>query len=156
MQPILNHVAWVVDDQEKVADFLCTYFECEIGERRTIEGPWADELAQMPGVKAYYLPAICPQTSTNIAILKFIKPPSASNSSVDELNLKGFRHIGFLVEDIDEKTAQLRAGGYKFFSNPVTAEGFNSQTVYFWGPEKAVIQLTQSTLAAPPPDPAKG
>ncbi|MEP4197883.1 MAG: VOC family protein [Aliishimia sp.] len=151
MEPMLNHVAWVVEDQDAVADFLRTYFDCQIGDKSVIEGPWAEELAQMPGVKVFYQPAISKSTDTRIAILKFVSPHPDENPHVDELNLKGFRHIGFLVSDIDQKTADLRAGGYKFFSNPVDAKGFHSSTVYFWGPENAVIQLTEADLATPPP-----
>lgn len=154
MQPMMNHIAWVADDQEGVADFLRTYFDCEIGERRLIEGAWADELAQMKNVKTYYLPAVSQGTSTRIAILKFVNPEPIENPGVDELNRKGLRHFGFLVEDIAAKTAELKAGGYKFFSDVVTAEGFDSQTVYLWGPENVVIQLTESMLAAPPPPPS--
>lgn len=150
MQPMLNHLAWVVDDQEGAADFLRTYFDCEIGERAVIEGDWADELSQMKDVKVYYLPAVSKGTATRIAILKFEHPCPEQNDRVSELNLKGFRHIGFLVEDIASKVADLKAGGYKFFSDVVTAQGFNSQTVYFYGPEGVVVQLTESFLATPP------
>lgn len=151
MQPFLNHVAWVVEDQQAAAEFLTTYFDCEAGERRVIEGPWADELAQIKNVKVYYLPVVSKNTSTRIAVLKFVNPPSAENDKVSELYLKGFRHIGFLVEDIAEKTADLKAGGYKFLSDVVTAEGFESKTVYFWGPENVVVQLTESLMASKPP-----
>jgi hypothetical protein len=148
---MLNHVAWVVEDQDGAVNFLVTYFACEAGPKASIEGPWADELSRIKGVKVTYVPVVSQQTATRIAVLKFETPPSADNKSVAELYLKGFRHIGFLVEDIDEMTARLKAGGYKFFSDVVTATGFRSRTVYFWGPEDVVIQLTESLEAAPPP-----
>lgn len=151
MEPMLNHVAWVVEDQDAVADFFRTYFDCEVGEKSVIQGAWADELAQMKNVKTIYQPVKSKNTDTAIALLKFETPPSAANQSVDELNLKGLRHIGFLVEDIAEKVADLKNGGFKFFSDPVEAEGFHSKTVYFWGPENVVVQLTESEMATPPP-----
>lgn len=151
MQPMMNHIAWVTDDQEGVANFLRTYFDCEIGERRTIEGAWADELAQMKNCKVYYLPAVCQGTATRIAILKFINPEPINNPDVSELNRKGLRHFGFLVEDIAAKVSQLKSGGYEFLSDVVTAEGFESQTVYFRGPENVIVQLTESMMATPPP-----
>lgn len=151
MQPMMNHIAWVADDQEGVANFLRTYFDCEIGERRTIEGAWADELAQMKNCKVYYLPAVSQGTATRIAILKFLTPDMISNPDVGELNRKGLRHFGFLVEDIAAKTSQLKSGGYEFLSDVVTAKGFESKTVYLRGPENVIIQLTQSMMAAPPP-----
>jgi len=151
MEPMFNHVAWVVEDQDAAGDFLRTYFDCEIGQKAVIEGAWADELAQMKNCKVFYQPAVSKNTSTRIALLKFVNPCPIDNPDVAELNRKGFRHIGFLVEDIADKTADLKAGGYKFISDVVTAEGFESKTVYFWGPEQVVIQLSESLMEAPPP-----
>jgi hypothetical protein len=148
---MLNHVAWVVEDQAGAIDFLKTYFDCEPGPKRIITGPWAEELAQIKGVYVTYVGVVSKNTATRIAVLKFDTPPSANNKDVAKLNLKGFRHIGFLVEDIDQKTADLKSGGYEFFSDVVEVKEFEAKTVYFWGPEGVVIQLTESMLADPPP-----
>lgn len=83
-------------------------------------------------------------------MLKFVDPDSEDNPPVDELNLMGLRHFGFLVDDIEAKKAELEDAGYVFFSNVVTVDAFSSRTVYFWGPENVVIQLTEPMN--PPPD----
>ena len=77
-------------------------------------------------------------------MLKFEAPPSADNPDVAELFLKGIRHIGFLVDDIDAKVAELKSAGFRFFSDVVTVDAFKSKTVYFWGPEGIAIQLSQA------------
>ncbi|WP_428646027.1 VOC family protein [Roseibium sp.] len=143
MASFLNHVAWVVEDQQAAINFLVTHFGCEAGPPRVISGAWAEELAQIKGVHVTYVGVTSPGTETRIALLKFVTPPSEPNNSVDVLYLKGFRHIGFLVDDIDAKKSELEAAGFKFFSDVVTVDSFNSRTVYFRGPERVVVQLTE-------------
>lgn len=148
MTSFFNHVAWIVDDQDAAVAFLEKHFGCKAGGKAVIEGPWADELAQMQGVKVIYQGVASPGTETAIAVLRFENPSPLENNAVGDLNMKGFRHIGFLVDDIEGKTAELKAAGYRFFGDIVTAPGFNSRTVYFYGPEGVVMQLSQSTKPA--------
>jgi catechol 2,3-dioxygenase-like lactoylglutathione lyase family enzyme len=152
MQPMLNHVAWVVQNEEAAIAFLETYFSCKAGETMTLQGAWADELAQIKGVKVSFTPMSSPGTATHIAVLKFEHPPSATNDSVAKLYVEGFRHIGFLVEDIDSSVARLKSDGYRFLSDVVTVPGLTeSRTVYLSGPESVVVQLTELVGSMPPP-----
>lgn len=148
MTPFFNHVAWIVDDQDAAVAFLEKHFECEAGPKAVIDGPWADELAQMKNVRVIYQGVASPGTQSRIAVLRFETPPPLQNNSVGVLNMKGFRHIGFMVDDIDGKTAELKAAGYQFFGDIVTAPGFDSRTVYFYGPEGVIMQLSQSTKSS--------
>ena len=60
----------------------------------------------------------------------------------------GYRHIGFVVPDIDDLYRRLKAN-WRFFSAPVLVSSMNLKTVYFVGPEQIIIQLIQP-LSAPP------
>lgn len=140
----LNHVAWVVDDLQLTSNFLVAHFDFKAGQKHQIKGAWADQLSGMKGVIAYNIPMVNEYTSTKIELLKFDNPPNLKSAEVDRLNLQGFRHIGFAVDDIHQKTKELMNAGYKFFSDVVTSDEFHVMSVYLWGPEDVVLQLSQS------------
>ncbi len=60
-------------------------------------------------------------------------------------NIQGYRHIGFVVDDIEAKTTDLQGEGYEFLSEPQFVKEMNVTTVYFIGPEGILIQLTQKS-----------
>jgi len=64
--------------------------------------------------------------------------------SPDDLQ-KGFRHIGFKVDRLDERAELLKAGGAEFKLDPLDAEG-NVRICFFYDPDGTLLELIQGDL----------
>jgi catechol 2,3-dioxygenase-like lactoylglutathione lyase family enzyme len=58
---------------------------------------------------------------------------------------KGFRHIGFKVDRIDERAAVLKAAGVEFKLDPLDAEG-KVRICFFYDPDGTLLELIQGDL----------
>ncbi|MET9272233.1 VOC family protein [Kribbella sp. NPDC003557] len=67
-----------------------------------------------------------------------------STWSPDDLQ-KGFRHIGFKVDRLDERAATLQAGGVEFKLDPLDAEG-NVRICFFYDPDGTLLEMIQGDL----------
>jgi catechol 2,3-dioxygenase-like lactoylglutathione lyase family enzyme len=67
-----------------------------------------------------------------------------STWSPDDLQ-KGFRHIGFKVDRLDERAETLKAGGVEFKLDPLDAEG-NVRICFFYDPDGTLLELIQGDL----------
>jgi catechol 2,3-dioxygenase-like lactoylglutathione lyase family enzyme len=62
-------------------------------------------------------------------------------------NMIGYRHIAFIVDDLDKSFEILKGNGVEFFSEPITVsepesvKGF--RFVYFRDPEGNIIELNK-------------
>jgi catechol 2,3-dioxygenase-like lactoylglutathione lyase family enzyme len=143
----INHLNIITRDLDSVTEFFEENFGFKAGPRTTLKGAWLDELTGFPDAHAEFVPLTPPDKCANatvIALATYVNPPSPEPSPSDAvLNVPGYRHIGFDVDDIDAVHEKLKAD-WKFFSPPVLVEAMNIKTVYFLGPENIVIQLTQS------------
>jgi catechol 2,3-dioxygenase-like lactoylglutathione lyase family enzyme len=64
--------------------------------------------------------------------------------SPDDLQ-KGFRHIGFKVDRIDERAGVLKAAGIEFKLDPLDAEG-KVRICFFYDPDGTLLELIQGDL----------
>ncbi|WP_327634449.1 VOC family protein [Kribbella sp. NBC_00482] len=67
-----------------------------------------------------------------------------STWSPDDLQ-KGFRHIGFKVDRIDERAGVLKDAGVEFKLDPLDAEG-NVRICFFYDPDGTLLELIQGDL----------
>lgn len=143
--PVFSHIAWVVGDLDVTKDFLAKHFGFTASKPHHINGEWADKLACMKNVNAYNITMSHPEHAgaTTIELLKFDHPSNLKSAEVDRLNLQGFRHIGFRVEDINAKAQELRDAGFDV-PEAIACTPFNLYSLYFNGPESTVIQLSQA------------
>jgi catechol 2,3-dioxygenase-like lactoylglutathione lyase family enzyme len=144
----INHINIVVEDLEATAAFFVNNFGFTAGPQTALTGPWVDQLTGYKEAAAAYIPLHPPAGSTSSAfeILKYITPASPPLRQPPGLDVLGFRHVGFNVDDIDAMVTSLTAQGYKFFSEPVLVPEMNLRTVYFYGPEQIILQLTEVLL----------
>jgi catechol 2,3-dioxygenase-like lactoylglutathione lyase family enzyme len=70
--------------------------------------------------------------------------PDQSSWLSDDLQ-KGFRHIGFKVDRVDERAAVLKAAGVEFRLDPLDAEG-NVRICFFYDPDGTCLELIQGDL----------
>lgn len=67
-----------------------------------------------------------------------------STWSPDDLQ-KGFRHLGFKVDRIDERAAVLKDAGVEFKLDPLDAEG-NVRICFFYDPDGTLLEMIQGDL----------
>lgn len=67
-----------------------------------------------------------------------------STWSPDDLQ-KGFRHLGFKVDRIDERAAVLKAAGVEFKLEPLDAEG-KVRICFFYDPDGTLLEMIQGDL----------
>lgn len=144
----IGHINIVVEDLQAAADFFVKNFAFTAGPAKKLTGAWVDQLTGYTNAAAVYIPMIPPQGSSGTAfeLLTYLNPKSPPPAPPPPLNVQGFRHVGFNVADIDGMVAQLKAQGVQFFSDVVTVTEMNVKTVYFYGPEQIILQLTQSLV----------
>jgi catechol 2,3-dioxygenase-like lactoylglutathione lyase family enzyme len=145
----IGHVNIVVKDLKKTADFFVKNFGFTAGKPVKLQGPWVDQLTGYKNASARYMPVSSPVSGgTAFNILKYITPPSPPLKRPPGPNVLGYRHVGFNVTGIDAMVAKLKAQGYKFFSGVVLVTEMNLKTVYFYGPERIIVQLIQPLKGA--------
>lgn len=67
-----------------------------------------------------------------------------STWSPDDLQ-KGFRHLGFKVDRIDERAGVLKDAGVEFKLDPLDAEG-NVRICFFYDPDGTLLEMIQGDL----------
>jgi catechol 2,3-dioxygenase-like lactoylglutathione lyase family enzyme len=67
-----------------------------------------------------------------------------STWSPDDLQ-RGFRHVGFKVDRIDERAGELKDAGVEFKLDPLDAEG-NVRICFFYDPDGTLLELIQGDL----------
>ena len=148
---VINHLNIVTLDLDRTAAFFVDNFGFVAGPKEVLKGPWVSELTGYPDAEAVYLP-LTPGSggpgATRIELLTYVRPASPPpDHDATHLNLPGYRHIAFVVADIDACYQRLRRN-YRFFSPPVLVESKQLKTVYLVGPERIIVQLLQPL---PPP-----
>lgn len=76
--------------------------------------------------------------------LRRAERPADSTWSTDDL-VKGFRHLGFKVAEIDPLVERLREAGVPFHLDPIEAEG-GVRITFFYAPEGTLLELVQRDL----------
>lgn len=142
---LLGHINIVVTDLLAARDFFVKNFDLTAGDAKLLEGPWVDALNGQKNIKAEYIPLSNANSTTNIELLKFYKPDSPGYEQRGYPMALGYRHIGFMVDNITDMVASLKQQPEveRFLSEVQTVPSFGVKTVYFIGPDGVLIQLTQ-------------
>jgi catechol 2,3-dioxygenase-like lactoylglutathione lyase family enzyme len=67
-----------------------------------------------------------------------------SNWTTDDLQ-RGFRHVGFKVDDVDARAERLRAAGVRFHLEPLNAVG-GVRITFFQDPNGMMLELVQGNI----------
>lgn len=76
--------------------------------------------------------------------LRHVTHPDVSTWATDDL-VKGFRHVGFKVAEVDNLVTELKAAGVPFHLDPIEAEG-GVRITFFYAPEGTLLELVQREL----------
>ncbi len=144
MTSTLGHINIVTDDVQGTADFFVRNFDFKAGALAKLSAHWVSVLTRLPDASAEFIPLTSETEKVRIEVLQYIHPTSPPESPGTGVpNITGYRHIGFVVDDIDAKTADLKSQGFEFLSEPQTVADRNIRIVYFIGPEGILIELSQ-------------
>jgi catechol 2,3-dioxygenase-like lactoylglutathione lyase family enzyme len=88
--------------------------------------------------------AVLDAVSATIELRAAAKPADQSTWISDDLQ-KGFRHIGFKVDRLDERADVLKAAGVPFHLDPLDAEG-EVRICFFYDPDGTLLEMVQGDL----------
>ena len=139
------HTNLIADDWKRLRDFYIEVFQCEpISSERDHHGPHIDKLTAMPGARIQgrhlRLPGHGPNGPT-IEIFQYEKNAPAPSK---RLNVPGFAHLAFEVEDVDATRAEIKKRGGQDVGELVTIDiaGAGRLTlIYMADPEGNIVEL---------------
>ncbi len=100
-----------------------------------MEGPWVDRIVALEGVQSEIAVMRTPDGHSRIELDKFHSPKAIRTQAEDvPVNTLGIRRLMFAVDDLDEVTDRLLAGGATLVGEVVDYEGMY-KLCYIRGPE---------------------
>ena len=107
----MDNVLIVVDDLEAAKAFFAE-LGMELDGETQVEGPWADRVVGLEGVRADIAMMVTPDGHGRVELSRF-HTPAAVRTEPDPApsNALGMRRIMFSVDDVDDTVARLREHG---------------------------------------------
>ena len=142
---ILNpdHVTIAVADAGPAIEFFAL-FGFKKGHVATIDGGPPARYMGMPGMKAQHITLVLQGANPHfeIQLLEF-DPPTGTDPGAHPTNLRqrGFNHLAFRVDDIEEVTTYLLANGVNMLSDEM--DYISRRLRLFEGPEGITLELVQ-------------
>jgi catechol 2,3-dioxygenase-like lactoylglutathione lyase family enzyme len=137
----MEHVGIVVDDLAAAIDFFV-----ELGLERqgeaSVEGEWVDRVVGLDGVQAEIAMLRTPDGHGRVELAKFRAPAGQDGDESPPANAPGIRHIAFLVEDIDEVVARLKARGAELVGELEQYKDIY-RLCYVRGPAGIIVELAE-------------
>lgn len=139
----MDNVLIVVEDMEAVTAFFVE-MGMEVTGRTTVEGPWADSVVGLSGIRADITMLRTPDGHGRVELSRFHTPPAVRFGPVDApSNTLGLRRIMFAVDDVDGTVERLR----RLHGAELVGEIAQYQDMYrlcfLRGPEGIVVGLAQ-------------
>ena len=111
MKTIVRHTGIVVQDLDEAVKFWTEVFGFEVVNSLLEEGPFIENLLNLPKVKVHTVKLACEGYSM-IELLKFVNN-SGGNKWLGTVATTGITHIALTVENIDAITRKLGQYGFK-------------------------------------------
>ena len=137
----MEHVGIVVDDLAAATDFF-TALGLEVEGETSVEGPLVDRINGLDGVKADVVMLEAPDGGSKLELAKYNSPPNEAEGRRAPANTPGIRHILFVVDDIEESLAALRAHGGELVGELVNYED-SYMLCYVRGPAGIIVELAE-------------
>ena len=138
----LDHVSVIVDDLPAAIAFFTTLGMTLEGEI-PVEGPWVDRLNALEGVQVDIALMRTPDGHGKVELTKFRNPELVKvEPAIAPTNTLGLRQIMFVVEDLDDTVARLRAGGVELIGEVVQYED-KYKLCYVRGPAGIIVALSE-------------
>ncbi len=138
----MDNVLIVVDDLEAAKAFFAE-LGMELEGETQVEGPWADRVVGLDGVRADIAMMRTPDGHGRVELSKFHAPPAVRAEPEDApANALGLRRIMFAVDDIDDVVTRLRKHGAELVDEIAQYED-SYRLCFLRGPEGIVIGLAE-------------
>jgi catechol 2,3-dioxygenase-like lactoylglutathione lyase family enzyme len=138
----MDNVLIVVEDLEAAKAFFAE-LGMELDGETQVEGPWADSVVGLEGVRAVIAMMRPPDGHGGVELSKFHTPPAVrAEPESAPANALGMRRIMFAVEDIDDVVARLRTHGAELVGEIAQYEDVY-RLCFVRGPEGIVIGLAE-------------
>ena len=112
MKVKFSHVNVISKDWKSLADFYVRVFDCQLQlPERDLSGTWVDELTGIMNCHIRGAHLILPGFESGSPTLEIFEYPHNIQNLHKVINLEGFGHIAFGVEDVEAKVAQLLSHG---------------------------------------------
>jgi catechol 2,3-dioxygenase-like lactoylglutathione lyase family enzyme len=142
----MDHVSVVVDDLEAATAFFSELGMDVEGEAR-VEGPWVDRVNAMDDVQVDIVMMQTPDGHGKLELTKFRNPPLVPSAPAEAPpNTLGLRSVMFLVDDIDDVVARLRARGGDLMGEIAQYEDIY-RLCYLRGPAHVIVALAEDIRA---------
>lgn len=106
----MDHAGIVVEDLAAAVAFFVE-LGLELEGRATVEGDWVDQLVGLAGVRADMAMLRVPGGPGRVELSTFRSPTTAATAHREPVNTPGIPRLTFVVDDVDEVFARLRAHG---------------------------------------------
>jgi catechol 2,3-dioxygenase-like lactoylglutathione lyase family enzyme len=139
----MDSVLIVVDDLEAAKAFFAE-LGMELEGETTVEGPWADRVVGLEGVRADIALMRTPDGHGKVELSKYHTPPAVrtepENAPSHALRL---RRIMFTVDDVDDVVARLRGSHGAELVGEIAQYENSYRLCFLRGPEGILIGLAE-------------
>lgn len=138
----LEHVGIVVDDLAAATAFF-TALGLEVAGEPSVEGDLVDRINGLDGVRADIAMLRTPEGTAQLELVTYRSPSYEGEAApAPPANAPGIRHILFLVDDVEESLAALRAHGGELVGELVNYED-SYWLCYVRGPAGIIVELAE-------------
>jgi catechol 2,3-dioxygenase-like lactoylglutathione lyase family enzyme len=137
----MDHLGIVVDDIEAATAFFAE-LGLELQGEGSVEDGWVDRVVGLEGVRAEIAMMETPDGNGRLELTKFHAPSGRGGDRHAPANTPGFRHIAFVVDDIDAVVTGLRARGAELVGE-VERYKDRYRLCYVRGPEGIIVELAE-------------
>ena len=138
----MDHVSVIVDDLPAAIAFFTTLGMALEGQA-PVEGPWVDRLCGLDGVQVDIAMMRTPDGHGRVELTTFRNPELVEvEPAIPPPNTPGLRQIMFVVEDLDDTVARLRAHGAEPVGEVVQYED-KYRLCYVRGPAGIIVALAE-------------
>ena len=135
----MEHVGIVVDDLEAATEFFVE-LGFELQGQGQVDGEWVDRVVGLDRVRVEYAMVETPDGHGRLELIRFQNPSAQGEEHDAPANTRGIRHIAFIVDDIDDVVARLRARGAELVGDIEQYEDI-FRLCYVRGPEGIIVEL---------------
>jgi catechol 2,3-dioxygenase-like lactoylglutathione lyase family enzyme len=138
----MDNILIVVEDLEAAKAFF-EELGMELEGETQVEGPWADSVVGLDGVRADIAMLRTPDGHGRVELSRFHTPPAIRAEPEDApANALGLRRIMFAVDDLDDVVARLRTHGAELVRDIAQYEDLY-RLCFVRGPEGIVVGLAE-------------
>jgi catechol 2,3-dioxygenase-like lactoylglutathione lyase family enzyme len=137
----LEHIGIVVDDLPAATAFFAA-LGLDLEGQTSVEGDLVDRINGLDGVRADVVILRTPDGNSKVELAKYNSPSYDGDGGPAPANAPGIRHILFVVDDIEESLAALRAHGGELVGELVNYEN-SYRLCYVRGPAGIIVELAQ-------------